>query len=968
MRIPMIWIAIAVAALSLLARLTPAQETNPFGRVERLAEVGDPVGVPGRLSFFAADPWSLDRDVSLLRGVTDDGSMVVADYAGTALLRLDGRGQGRPQLLLDSTRRDPVDGVGLCRLLRVETNAHGVSAVLALRADGTRGIYRLDRGSLTRLALLPAGTVRAELAIDDDLDAIAYVAPVGPGPDQPLALFQKEGARTAELLRQGQLGVAGAVVEGFGDLTSSRFGALALLVSLRRPDGTPMQAVVGKSNLDARFWIAKTGDPGTRGPLTALLRPRIGPEGTVVFFGIESTPGSRSSSGTCFAARPGGAGIQPMLRQFGWSTDPATFDYAIASDGTIALRAALGVRLWLVLVSRDGAVLGQATPLGGRNPEPVGRPAFGPGGGPDRLFFLGRDSRAPADRNGRIPVGLYRFDARGFRDQALVTPGQPVPGRPGARFLGLTQQPVVAQDAVVFGALFSGAGPSAVPTAGLFRVSPEGAPAEVKLVAEEGAELPGTARVALLRDLAYLDDETLVVGGQLPGSGPLLARVAAGRITIRSGRKGTISSVLAVGQPLDPPSRRLIAAIGPPVTLDMERQLLLARYSQDGGAPQEGLFTVRWDGRVEAVGTTEDAVTGWSVAGFGEFTGEPGGTTYVPYLPRVSPDRGVAFKARLARDRDASAGVLQWAGAGMAIIGLANPAPDNLAVLPGDRPPYALERWAAGPSGQIYFTAKTQSGRRSLFRGRGSAGASATSVEKLVVPGRTTMSGPESTPLVEMSDFMVDRAGEVYVSGTTAIGAGLFRLETESPGPIPPLRPLVLQGASLPVPLDGTDVRGFVFDGRFELMGESTKGALLFRAGIAKPGTDPRWGLFRRDAGDRVRTIMVENLEILGERRLSFSTLATSPGEQTANGMVAYATQKKGHWAIWRWRPGRTTQVAEEGQPLPGGTHLVSLNAGPVLDPGSAPRAVFSLNDAGDVAFLASDGHRWGIYRFTDRR
>ena len=59
----------------------------------------------------------------------------------------------------------------------------------------------------------------------------------------------------------------------------------------------------------------------------------------------------------------------------------------------------------------------------------------------------------------------------------------------------------------------------------------------------------------------------------------------------------------------------------------------------------------------------------------------------------------------------------------------------------------------------------------------------------------------------------------------------------------------------------------------------------------------------------------------------------------------------------------------QEGQTLPGGggAKIVSLDPGQVLDlpPGSGP--VFTLNDAGDVAFMATDGLKWGIYLFSDR-
>src|SRR5207247_459013 len=95
-------------------------------------------------------------------------------------------GGGEPEILLDTTRQDPVDRVGFARLLRVETGRDGTCVMLALRAYQTRGIYRLGKGVLTRMGLLPDPTGPAELAIGD-AGQIAYVAPNSAGVP---ALFQ----------------------------------------------------------------------------------------------------------------------------------------------------------------------------------------------------------------------------------------------------------------------------------------------------------------------------------------------------------------------------------------------------------------------------------------------------------------------------------------------------------------------------------------------------------------------------------------------------------------------------------------------------------------------------------------------------------------------------------------------------------------------------------------------------------
>jgi hypothetical protein len=112
--------------------------------------------------------------------------------------------------------------------------------------------------------------------------------------------------------------------------------------------------------------------------------------------------------------------------------------------------------------------------------------------------------------------------------------------------------------------------------------------------------------------------------------------------------------------------------------------------------------------------------------------------------------------------------------------------------------------------------------------------------------------------------------------------------------------------------------------------------------------------------------MMVESLAVGGSRDLTYGTLATTPDRQTVNGISAFATFGGGRWTIFRWKAGKTTLVAQEGAALPGGAKIVSLDPGPVLDlpPGAGP--VFTLNAAGDVAFLATDGTRWGIYLFSD--
>jgi hypothetical protein len=238
--------------------------------------------------------------------------------------------------------------------------------------------------------------------------------------------------------------------------------------------------------------------------------------------------------------------------------------------------------------------------------------------------------------------------------------------------------------------------------------------------------------------------------------------------------------------------------------------------------------------------------------------------------------------------------------------------------------------------------------------------------------------------LTEMTDFVVNRAGEVFVHGTAGGVSGLLGLRANG------LTPVVTQGQSVTPMPDGTRFPGLVFDGSFTLVPESARGDLFFRAVVWKPGAAAtrRRGIFRRTAEGTVETLLVENLAVGGARDLSF-TIARAPTRtssahgafqtgQVSNGTVAYAARDPaGRWAIYRSQVVRNpttgvtslivVRVAREGERLPDGTVLSSLDPylllGRPLDSGP----VFRLSPEGDVAFLASDGQRWGVYRFSDR-
>jgi hypothetical protein len=328
--------------------------------------------------------------------------------------------------------------------------------------------------------------------------------------------------------------------------------------------------------------------------------------------------------------------------------------------------------------------------------------------------------------------------------------------------------------------------------------------------------------------------------------------------------------------------------------------------------------------------------------------------------PSVSTEGHVVFKVRLDRAGESTFGVFHWTGSALILVGLGEPDPDNMALTEQDRPPYSLERWAAGPAGRAYLMARHQTSSAlqvtRLFE------HSSTGLSPLVIPGVTPILGGATGPLADLFDYVVGGDGRVFVHGAASGIPGV--LAAGSSG----LMPVVRQGQPVPPPLDGTNVAGYVFGGSFALMPDSERGALLFRAGVMKPGDSPRAGLFRLGP-QGIETLMVESVEVGGARDVTFGTLAASPDRQTAGGVTVFATfdSKARRWSIFRWRTGQTTLVAREGQNLSGGAKIVTMDPGPVLSlpPGAGP--VFTVNDAGEVAFLASDGQRWGIYLFREQ-
>jgi hypothetical protein len=994
-----------------LSQVTPA-------RVERLLRVGDRVELNpnDQLGSLSIAPVDLDQGTTgrTIRRVLDDGSLIVLDPDGTALLRIAG---GDRRILLDTTvkdarDKDPADTVSLTRLLRVETNRAGASAVLALRADNTRGIYRLEAdGRLTRLALLPdesdrpeAERLPEELAISD-AGPIAFVARSESGAP---ALFQAAGGQPDELLPPASL-VSGWTIERYSDLSVNESGSLAVRVTLRGTYGSWAQAVWRwtKGGVAA---VAMTGNRVRVGPdllatgeLYGMERPRIGPDDTVVFGGWN--PHFKNF----YVARPKAGGPpQPILlvetESNQWSLISTQYDYAIAVNGDVAVRAFSSTRAETALfVQAPGGppnlIAGerQQTPM-----EPLGRPAFDAQG---RLFFQAKDPTKPRDRNGRFPIGLYQYGpgSAGVREVAL--PGMVVPGKEGQRLLAVPQRPVVGAKWVAFAAVFGGSDSSQLPTAGLFRV-PLGGRLERAddLVAAEGDSLSFPAQLVAIRDFYFTSDQKLIfdtlirrwlVVGQMVAT--LTPRASTAGVARSQAVQDDVPAPLQVklvkGDVLGD-GRTLTRVLSRLVSMGSDRHLFVAEFSHRTGTG-EGLFIVTaTDSRnkrfqpVAVTGITPPGVPGARFAGFGD--PDPNKRVLTP--PAVSADGQVVFKVRLERGSTTTFGVFRWDGKTVTLVGLTNPDPDNLKGSDEDRPPYLFRRWAAGKSGRPYFLAEHQT--RSGASMARLFGGSATGMTPMVVPGRTAVAG-STAPLVNLFDFVVNQDDTLFVHGTRVGDRNRLTpsvLAMGSKG----LEKVVGQGDPVPSLVKDKPL-GLVFDGSFTLIPEWARGDLFFLAGTWKPDNagSKRSGIFHRAPDGRVETILLEGLGVEGARSVDYVVIGTSATQQSDGsvrtlalaqeqqegvGTFAFSARSTdGQWAIYRARlvqdpatgqvSTRLVLVAREGQAvtLTDGTTVTFTSLDPSLllrrPAGSGPD--FRLNAAGEVAFRASDGKAWGIYRLS---
>src|SRR5207244_344205 len=94
----------------------------------------------------------------------------------------------------------------------------------------------------------------------------------------------------------------------------------------------------------------------------------------------------------------------------------------------------------------------------------------------------------------------------------------------------------------------------------------------------------------------------------------------------------------------------------------------------------------------------------------------------------------------------------------------------------------------------------------------------------------------------------------------------------------------------------------------------------------------------------------------------------STPPSQNRNGLTVSANPGGGHWSLVLFSGNNAPQtIVQEGQKLPNGTQIKVLDAGPLVqqetDPVFHNGPVFTIDDAGNLAFLASDGQAWGVYQ-----
>jgi hypothetical protein len=690
----------------------------------------------------------------------------------------------------------------------------------------------------------------------------------------------------------------------------------------------------------------------------------------------------------------------------------------MATDGAVALSAASGSATapTLSLVTPAGAVL---LVVGGRrDAQPIGRPAFVPGGNENLFFFLTQNLDLPLDRNNRPLVGLFRGRLVNGSPvvEPVAQPGEPVPTIPGlapntvALLLGLTQRPVVTVNAVTFGVRYGVQDKSSplspldylrtlpVPAAALFQIPLLGTLATGHAVAPEGAVVTGTAKLAQVRALSFRADHTLDALALLPGAGPVIvpSTAPAGVASVARTQAlppAAVQPLLATGDALGLGSSEMLEFVLPPLlALGASQELFVARFTQAGGE-REGYFTLGPSGQhvqpvqtpfaVTSMGATADTIFNH----FSYAATNPLPDRNILDPPSIFADGGalnVVFKALLNGKPGTSlmasvfSGVFQWIGSNAV----------NAVDLSTGSTPVTLEHWAAGKAGAVYFQARDAS-RSHLYR--------------RAAPGAAVALLMAAENLTDLSDFVVSADGNaLFVIGKDRTGSrGLFRLDLTQ-NSLTPLRTTagsVAQGQPVPAPAIDPGATGLKLTGDFTVDPASGQGPLLFYATLQpqRGGSTLKRGLFQLDPnGQLVVPQVIEDLAEGSARNLTASVLQDMTALNNTRGTLAFADAVNGLWVIWRERakfrsPGQPdldsqgNQIYLPPEPVaqgvgPHGERRGDLNgvAAPLFtaldaslmlstpDQPSQPGPVFVLGEDDGVAFLATDGKRWGVYRTAE--
>jgi len=639
--------------------------------------------------------------------------------------------------------------------------------------------------------------------------------------------------------------------------------------------------------------------------------------------------------------------------------------------------------------------------------QPQGRPVFAT---VDQLLFLAADPTLPLDRDGNPAVSLYRsriLDGRPEAPMPVTILGQevkqqtpPDPNSPQSeslQLLSVTQRPVIAGQQLAFvGRLAAGTG-SGNPSVGYLTQSlaePSGAPVLVAKQGDASLLVSGTNGIpmAIIRGFSLLNDGRLLLEGLSPGAAPML------HITGPAGASGVGGPGIAAATPIQAPAPllregfdlgrddqnrelSLTAVLGPPHALGPGQELVTARFSYknstDGG---EGLFLVGRSQQVTPLGLTGEnrrsSPAGLSFTAFADnsttagspddfcFNGAPTTDYRTLGLPSVATEGSgvnLVFKALATRAGAPVYGLFKWSGGGIESIGLE----EDATLTAGQVGPLNLAQWAAGPSGSCYLMVRPRGGGPArLLRCVARPVSASTTIESWVAPEASRAGAGRSAP-DDLQNFVLDGGEQLFVQGTFAGRRGVYRVP--QPGQY---LPVVQEGQALsPMQPGQPAASDLVFGDAFGLLPDSRFGGLLFRAAVVNRRTGVRKrGLFSLDAAGP-HIVLIEGLTIRVRGSIAVAqlddlsdTLDRQAGKWTAfAALIDHGTR----WAIFRQDRSANANdselVVQEG-PQPDGSGPITLDPSQLLGFPCRSGPLFSINEQGLVAYMASDHKQWRLW------